>query len=693
MIAPRLAAAAAGSSGALSSASSSAARTTAPRTLSALRSGTTFGLSRNFSSSIISSARSDARAHASRAPLESRRFLNTSASARQATPVDDATARVDQEAANSDAGFNLEDVERVTDVADVLIVGGGPAGLSAAIRIKQLAEQKGEEIRVVLLEKGAEVGNHILSGAVIQTNALDELFPDWKELGAPLNQPATEDQMRFLTPTGSFPMPKPPQMSNEGNYIVSLSRFTAWLGEKAEELGVEIYPGFAGAKLVWETDEAGNKIGIKGVTTNEIGLGKDGQPKDSFEPGMEFHAPLTLFAEGAHGSLSQQVIKDLKLREAVGADEQTYGLGVKEVWKVKPEKHKAGLCTHTLGWPLPLDTYGGSWCYHMEDNMVSVGLVVGLDYPNPYLSPFREFQKMKHHPFFADLLEGGECVAYGARALNEGGYQSIPKLHFPGGALIGCSAGFLNVPKIKGTHNAMKSGMLAADAAVDALLAQKASAGDGEASAQSESESDEEEIELKPRIDLAEYKKLLDGSWVMEELKEVRNLRPSFHSPLGFWGGIAYSGLDSLILKGRTPWTFHHAGEDRAQTKPASECKPIEYPRPDGKLSFDILTSVSRTGTNHAEDQPVHLHVKGGDYAGHTERNVGTYDGLLGRACPAAVYEYVDAEGGEEHARGMKFNISSQNCIHCKTCSIKVPDASIEWRVPEGGGGPKYSLT
>lgn len=588
------------------------------------------------------------------------RRLHTSQPARQAVPVED----------GDEAAFDPSTIERAADEADVVIVGGGPSGLSAAIRIKQLAEKNGEEIRVVVLEKAAEVGNHILSGAVIQTNALDELLPDWKELGAPLNQAATEDQMRFLTSNGSIPMPHPPQMSNSGNYIVSLSRVTAWLAEQAEAAGVEIYPGFPAAQVIWNED----KTGIKGVITNDMGVDKKGKPKEGFEPGMEFRAPLTLFAEGAHGSLAQDLIRDLKLREQVGAEPQTYGLGVKEVWRVKPEKHQPGLVTHTMGWPLDFKTYGGSWVYHMEDNMVSIGLVVGLDYENPYLSPFREFQRMKHHPFFAQLLEGGECLAYGARTLNEGGYQSIPKLNFPGGALIGCSAGFLNVPKIKGTHNAMKSGMVAAETAVEAL--------------RKRSESGSEEP-----IDLVDFRKNLDETYVIKELKEVRNLRPSFHNPLGMYGGILYSGIDSLFLKGRTPWTLHHAGEDYAQTKKASECEPIEYPKPDGKLSFDILTSVSRTGTNHAEDQPVHLQVKSNDFAGHTERNVGEYAGLLGRACPAAVYEYLDKEetNGVEDALGKKFQINSQNCIHCKTCSIKTPDQSIRWVPPQGG--PAYTLT
>ncbi|KOS13073.1 electron-transferring-flavoprotein dehydrogenase [Malassezia pachydermatis] len=570
----------------------------------------------------------------------------------------------------------MKEDDTVVDEVDVLIVGGGPAGLSAAIKIKQLAGAKGEEIRVVILEKGAEVGNHILSGAVIQPTALDELIPDWKEKGAPLNQPALEDDMVFLTEKGSVPMPHPPQMNNKGNYIVSLSRVTAWLAEQAEEAGVEIYPGFAGAKLIWDEAADGTKRGVKGVVTNEIGLNKDRKPKDNYEPGMEFRAPITLFAEGAHGSLSLQAIKELKLREAVDADPQTYGIGIKEVWRVKPENHNAGLVSHTMGFPLSTDVYGGTFMYHMEDNLVTLGLVVGLDYENPYLSPYQEFQRMKHHPFFAKVLEGGECLAYGARALNEGGYQSIPKVHFPGGALIGCSAGFLNVPKIKGTHNAMKSGMLAAEAAMDALAKRS------------------EEDPYAP-IDIEAYKTKLDESWVMKELHEVRNIRPSFHGPLGFWGGLLYSGLETMILKGRVPWTLHHPKEDHAFTKPASLCQPISYPKPDGKLSFDILTSVSRTGTNHAEDQPVHLVVKDLDYKTHVERNVGTFDGPLGRVCPAAVYEYVPKEdaNGEEDACGKKLVINSQNCIHCKTCSIKCPDQTITWTVPEGGGGPKYSLT
>ncbi|GHJ88821.1 hypothetical protein NliqN6_5223 [Naganishia liquefaciens] len=567
-----------------------------------------------------------------------------------------------------EGGFNLADVERAQDEVDVCIVGGGPAGLSAAIRLKQLEAEKGREIRVVVLEKGAEVGSHILSGAVIETRALDELIPDWQSLGAPLNQPALSDSMRFLTANNSFPMPHPPQMNNKGNYIVSLSRFTAWLAEQAEAAGVEVYAGFAGANLVWSEDGKS----VKGVITGDVGLDKNGQPKDSFEPGMEFHAKCVLIAEGAHGSLSKVIQNKFNLRE--GKDPQTYGLGIKEVWKVRDEVYQPGKVVHTLGWPLDFKTYGGSWLYHMENNMISMGLVVGLDYENPYLSPYKEFQRMKHHPFFKDLLEGGECLAYGARVLNEGGLQSIPKLHFPGGALIGCSAGFLNVPKIKGTHNAMKSGMLAAEAAIEAL--------------------DKVEETGEP-IDMSGYEQGFKDSWIYKELHEVRNLRPSFHNPLGLWGGMAYSGVDSLFLKGRVPWTFRNSWEDYQATKPASEFQPIDYPAPDGKISFDILTSVSLTGTNHAENQPIHLKLPSepGAKAKHTEINVEKYAGLLGRACPAAVYEYQDAEGDTADAAGKKFVINSQNCIHCKTCSVKVPTQDITWTVPEGGGGPKYTMT
>ncbi|EFP81835.2 electron-transferring-flavoprotein dehydrogenase [Puccinia graminis f. sp. tritici CRL 75-36-700-3] len=581
--------------------------------------------------------------------------------------------------------MDMDNLERVSDEVDVCIVGGGPSGLSAAIKLRQLAIEAGkaEEFRVIVIEKGAEVGSHILSGAVIESRALDELLPEWREDGsAPIVMKASSDSMKFLTARSAFPLPHPPQMNNKGNYIVSLSKVCRWLAEQAEALGVEIYSGFAGAKLLYSDDGKA----VRGVITNDIGLDRSGKPKESFEPGMEFHAKTVLLAEGCHGSLSKMAIERFKLRD--GKDPQTYGLGIKEVWRVKDDVYEPGKVLHTLGWPLQRDTYGGSWMYHLEDNMVSLGLVVGLDYPNPYLSPYQEFQRLKHHPIFSKVLEGGECLAYGARALNEGGYQSIPKLTFPGGALIGCSAGFLNVPKIKGTHTAMKSGMIAAEVAFEALVTKPSESGE----------------ENRSPVELVDYQQKLDHSWVMKELKEVRNLRPSFHNPLGLYGGIIYSGIDSLLLKGRVPWTFHHKKEDHAHTKSIKEYKPIDYPPPDHKLSFDILTSVSRTGTNHAENQPNHLVIKPEKLADHLQINVSEFDGLLNKACPAGVYEYIDVEQepipssdsdppSSSSSGQKKLVINSQNCIHCKTCSIKVPTQDITWTVPEGGGGPAYSLT
>ncbi|GAA5896005.1 hypothetical protein JCM8208_007503 [Rhodotorula glutinis] len=625
-----------------------------------------------FPSPSTSSPSSSSSGSRSTAPVPATRASACAAPA-HARPLHTSPARRQAEPLNQD--IEIEGVERVEDECDVCIVGAGPAGLSAAIQLKKLAEERGEEIRVVVLEKGAEVGAHILSGAVIEPRALDELIPDWKDKGAPLNQPATSDSMRWLTPTSSYPMPHPPQMANKGNYIISLSRLTRWLAEQAEEMGVEIYPGFAGAKILYTEDGSG----VRGIQTNDIGLGKDFQPKDSFEPGMQFLAKVTLLAEGCHGSLSKQVQHKYNLRD--GKDPQTYGLGVKEVWKVKPEKHQPGKVQHTLGWPLDNSTYGGTWLYHMEDEMVSLGIVVGLDYPNPYISPYKELQRLKHHPLFKDVLEGGECIAYGARALNEGGYQSIPKLTFPGGAMLGDSAGFLNVPKIKGTHTSMKSGMLAAEAAFSAISAHNAA-------------SPDEFLPASP-LDVSSYETAFEESWIAKELKEVRNLRPSFHTKLGNLGGMMYSGVDSMFLKGRVPWTFHHPSEDYASTRPASEFKPIDYPAPDGTLSFDLLTNLSRSGTNHAEDQPVHLHIPAADRAAHVEKNVGEYAGLLGRVCPAGVYEYIDVaeNGGEADADGYRLQINSQNCVHCKTCSIKVPTQDITWMVPEGSGGPKYECT
>ncbi|KIM64616.1 hypothetical protein SCLCIDRAFT_610523 [Scleroderma citrinum Foug A] len=553
-------------------------------------------------------------------------------------------------------------VERISEDVDVCIVGGGPAGLSAAIRLKQLEQERGKEFRVVVLEKGAEVGSHILSGAVVEPRALNELLPDWSSRADhPLKQPATSSSMKFLTSSLAIPIPHPPQMSNKGNYITSLSQFTSWLGSIAEELGVEVYPGFAGAGIVYSEDGKS----VLGVRTNEVGLDKKFRMKETFEPGMEFRAKITLIAEGAHGSLSKELINKFDLRR--DTDPQTYAIGLKEVWRVDPSQYRPGEVVHTLGWPLDWKTYGGGWVYHMADGLVSLGLAIGLDYANPWLSPYNELQRMKHHPYFTRLLSGSSTrIAYGARSLNEGGLQAVPRLHFPGGALIGCSAGFVNIAKIKGTHNAMKSGMLAAEALANVLCS------DGEEHADAESGSS------RPS-DMSAYEKSLKESWVWSDLHE-----------------------------GRTPWTFRNKSRtsDAAHTLPASRCKPIIYPPPQPPLSTDLLTSLALTGTNHAEDQPVHLRVRAGGVEDayvrreHVKRNVGEFGGLLGRACPAGVYEYVDdesatdsQEGQEEGWDGKKLVINSQNCIHCKLCDIKVPTQDITWTVPEGGGGPKYTIT
>lgn len=496
--------------------------------------------------------------------------------------------------------------------------------------MKQLAgEQGNEDFRVLLLEKAGEMGAHILSGAVIQPTAIQELLPDWlSEDNANRFEhatPAGSDRMRFLTKSSAIPLPKPPQMNNHGNYVVSLNQLTKWLGDRAEELGVEVYPGFAASEVLYGADGS-----VRGVATNDLGIARNGRPKDTFERGMEFHARVTLFAEGCHGSLSKQVISRFDLRRE--SQPQTYALGCKEVWEVEPEKFSKGQITHTMGYPLPSDTYGGGWMYHFGDNLVSVGLVVALDYPNPWLSPYQEFQRMKQHPLYRSVLEGGRCISYGARALVEGGFQSIPKVAFPGGALIGDTAGFVNVPKVKGTHNAMKSGMLAAEAAFAAL--------------QDTNEG---------TVFLYDYEDKLRRSAIWKELREVRNMRPSFHTPLGLFGGILYSGLEAYILRGKAPWTLRHKTADHAATKPADRCRKIEYEKPDGKVSFDILTSVSRTGTNHEEDQPVHLQVK--DWDAHALKTWPRFKGLESRFCPAAVYEYVEDESKE---LGVRFQINAQ---------------------------------
>ena len=524
--------------------------------------------------------------------------------------------------------------ERESDQVDVCIVGGGPAGLSAAIRLKQLANATGnEDFRVLLLEKAGELGDHIVSGNVVEPSALNELLPDWNSEDNPNRfehyTPATKDKMRFLTKNRAIPIPAPPQMNNHGNYIISLNQFTKWLGERAEEVGVEVYPGFAASEVLYTPDGA-----VKGIATNDLGISRSGKPKDSFERGMEFLAKVTLLAEGCHGNLTKQVIKKYDLRR--DSQPQTYGLGLKEVWEIDPAKFDKGLVVHSMGYPLSNDTYGGGWMYHFGENLVSLGLVIGLDYPNPWTNPYMEFQKMKHHPLFSQYIDGGKCLSYGARALNEGGFQSIPKCAFPGGALIGDTAGFLNVPKIKGTHTAMRSGMLAAEATFDALKEHTEDAGAG-------------------AVFLYDYEDKLRSSSIWKELKEVRNMRPSFHSPLGLYGGILYSGLEAYLFRGMTPWTLKHSGTDHAATKTADAMPKIDYPKPDGKISFDILTSVNRTGTNHEEDQPVHLQVK--DWEKHKQSMWPRFKGIENRFCPAAVYEYVEDDARD---MGVRFNINAQ---------------------------------
>jgi electron-transferring-flavoprotein dehydrogenase len=529
---------------------------------------------------------------------------------------------------------------------DVVVVGAGPSGLAAAIRLKQLAAAAGTELGVCVIEKGSEVGAHILSGAVFEPRALNELIPDWRERGAPLTTPATEDRFLFLTRNRAIRMPTPPQMHNHGNYIISLGNLCRWLATQAEELGVEIYPGFAAAEVLYDEDGR-----VRGVATGDMGIGKDGEPTDRYTPGVELIARETLFAEGCRGSLTKKLVERFHLR--ADSDPQTYGIGIKELWEVPAAQHQPGLVVHTVGWPVDSATYGGSFLYHLENRQIAVGFVIGLDYQNPFLSPFEEFQRFKTHPAIRPFFEGGRRIAYGARALNEGGFQSIPQLDFPGGALIGCAAGFLNVPKIKGSHTAMKSGMCAAEAVFARL------AGDATASV----------------YDAVQH------SWIWDELYQVRNIRPSFR--LGLWGGLAYSALDTYVLRGRAPWTFHHH-PDYAALVPASQMPPIEYPRPDGKVSFDRLSSVFISNTNHEEDQPAHLKLRNPEVA--IAVNYQLYDSPEQRYCPAGVYEIVaDAAGGEP-----RLQINAQNCVHCKTCDIKDPEQNIDWVVPEGGGGPNY---
>ena len=530
---------------------------------------------------------------------------------------------------------------------DVVIVGAGPSGLSAGIRLRQLCMENGQDLSVCILEKGSEVGAHILSGAVLEPRALNELIPDWQGKGAPLHTPVESDQFLFLTKSKSYKLPTPPQMKNHGNYIISLGNLCRWLAEQAEELGVDIIPGYAAAEILYDEDR------VAGVITGDMGLGKDGKPTANFMLGAEVRAKMTLFAEGCRGSLTKTLFERFKLRE--GVEPQTYGIGIKELWQVDPANHSQGKVWHSVGWPLDRNTYGGSFLYHLEDNQVAVGFVVGLDYQNPYLSPFEEFQRFKHHPAVSSTFVNAKRVAYGARALSEGGFQSIPKLTFPGGALIGDCAGFLNTPKIKGTHTSMKSGIVAAEATFEHL----------------KSDSTEE---------LTAYSDQLKQSWLWDELRLARNIRPSFR--WGLWGAIAYAGLDTYILRGRAPWTMKHH-DDHSQLKKTSECSPIEYPKPDGKLSFDRLSSVFLSNTNHEEDQPAHLTLI--DESVPIIINLKHYDAPEQRYCPAGVYEIVDAE-----AENPRLVINAQNCVHCKTCDIKDVTQNINWVVPEGGGGPNY---
>ena len=532
---------------------------------------------------------------------------------------------------------------------DVVIVGAGPSGLATAIRLRQLSQIQGTDLSVCIVEKGSEVGAHILSGAVLEPRSLTELLPDWKELGAPLKTPVTEDRFLFLTRKSAVRLPTPPQMHNRGNYIISLGNLCRWLGEQAENLGVEIFPGFAAAEVLY--DEAG---AVRGVATGDMGVAIDGKHKASFEPGVELLARQTVFAEGCHGSLTKTLFQRFNLRE--GVDPQTYGIGIKELWEIDPAKHKPGQVIHTVGWPMDRATYGGSFIYHLEDNQLAIGFVVGLDYRNPHLSPFDEMQRFKTHPRVQPLLEGGRRVAYGARALNEGGLQSIPRLTFPGGLLVGDTAGFLNVPKIKGTHTAIKSGMVAAETIHAAL------SGD---------ESGARELE--------DYPNRLRQTWLWEELRKVRNIRPAFH--WGFWAGMAYAGIDTYLLRGRAPWTLHNHA-DHACTKKAAECPSIEYPKPDGEITFDKPSSVYLASTVHEEDQPVHLRLKDPDVP--IRINLPEYDAPEQRFCPAGVYEIVD------DTEGKRLQINAQNCVHCKTCDIKDVTQNIDWVTPEGGSGPNY---
>ncbi|MDO4682578.1 MAG: electron transfer flavoprotein-ubiquinone oxidoreductase [Lautropia sp.] len=548
------------------------------------------------------------------------------------------------------------EIERDSMEFDVVIVGAGPSGLSTAIRLKQLAAESGQDINVCVIEKAAEVGAHTLSGAVVDPRSLNELIPDWKEQGAPLKTEATKDEVVFLSKDGSFKVPSwatPPGFHNEGCYIVGLGNVVAWLGEQAEALGVEVYPGFPAASILY-----GDQGQVRGVVTGDMGLDREGKPTDAFQPGMELLGKYVVFAEGARGHLGRELMARFQLDAE--SDPQSYGIGIKELWEVDPSKFKPGLVVHTAGWPLDNDTYGGGFIYHFEDNKVTIGFVVGLNYQNPYLSPFEEFQRWKTHPMIRDTFEGARRIGYGARAITAGGYNSLPKLIFPGGCLVGCEAGFLNAARIKGTHTAMKSGMLAAESIAKALAAGR-------------------EGDL-----LEAYPEAYRSSWMHDELYRTRNFKPAMSK--GLVMGSLLVGIDQIVFGGKAPFTLHTKQEDCKYLKPAADCTPIEYPKPDGKLTFDRLSSVFISNANHKEDQPVHLRLK--DASVPVEVNLARYAGPEARYCPAGVYEFVDLDDGSGKQR---LQINAQNCVHCKTCDIKDPTQNIVWVTPEGGGGPGYS--
>lgn len=562
---------------------------------------------------------------------------------------------------------------------DAVIVGAGPAGLCAAIRLKQLDES----ISVCIVEKGSEVGAHIISGNVLETRALDILLPDWRtDDTCPIKTKVTSDKFYFLTNKSSFKSPLiPPTLHNHNNYICSLSEVTRWLAAQAESLGVEIYPGFSASEILY--DESGNNV--IGIATSDMGVDKLGQPKDTFTRGMELLGYQTIFAEGCRGSLSERVINKYMLRDA--CDPQTYGIGLKEVWKLSDDiaaQNLQGTVIHTVGYPTSTDTYAGSFMYFIDNDRVQIGMVIGLDYQNPYLNPYMEFQTWKTHPLISQYLQGGTCELYGARALNEGGYQSIPKLTFNGGMLVGCSAGFLNVPKIKGTHTAMQSGILAAEAIYNTYQSNNHTNNSTD-----NNNTGDESLLLQSlgSTEIVEYESNLKNSWIYSELKQTRNIHPSFHKFGGLYPFVLYSAVEAWILRGNAPWTFHNHQQDWEKTKLSSQCQPIEYINPDGKLTFDLLTNLQRSGVYHTDNQPVHLKVKPDKINVPSDISYKLYGAPETRFCPAKVYEFTV----DEHTNQPTLVINSQNCIHCKTCSIKTPENYIDWTVPEGSGGPKYS--